>query len=176
VEAVDEGGPGGGQQGVGRGGGEAAGGLERAAERLVGRAGEWAEEGAGDVVAVDGGAEAAEDRDAERAAELLAGLGQRGRRPVRAAGAAVITTSVINVTTAARPIVVATAPIRSVVSPSWIGVRVSTANPASATRKPPLATYHYGSKEALLNAALMSATGDFGEGLDAAVASVPGAA
>jgi AcrR family transcriptional regulator len=33
--------------------------------------------------------------------------------------------------------------------------------------------YHYGSKEALLNAALMSATEDFGEAVDALMASAP---
>src|ERR1700712_5291714 len=33
--------------------------------------------------------------------------------------------------------------------------------------------YHYGSKEALLNAALMSATEDWGETLDAPVAALP---
>ena len=69
------------------------------------------------AAAIDGGADAAEDGDAERAAELGAGLGNAGAAPARSGGAVPTIRSVARVNTGARPSENMTKPVTRAASP-----------------------------------------------------------
>ena len=90
--------------------------------------------------AVDRGADAAEHRDAERAAELGAGLGEPEATPARSGGAAAMTRSVPSVTAGAAPSASSTDPATTAARPDSPSTRVISARPATASAAAPATT------------------------------------
>jgi hypothetical protein len=116
--------------------------ADRAAEGVArgggGLARDRGRQGIGQLATVDGDADAAQDRDAERAAELGAGLRDPRGRPARSGGAELTIRSVVAVNTGASPSeTTSEAPARirrseSRDPPTW----VSTPRPTAARASP----------------------------------------
>ena len=90
---------------------------------------------------VDRDADAAEEREPERAAELGAGLADPDAAPARSGGADPTISSVVSPNTGARPSEMITEAITSWTSPSVVGTRASRNRPSDPNARPPLIRY-----------------------------------
>src|SRR6185437_1898804 len=96
-------------------------------------------QGAGQLAAVDAGADDTQDGDAQRPAELGGGLGQRRRRPGPLRGAAPIARSVARVSTGASASENTTDPVTRSARPAGPS-RVNSTRPAAASPRPAVMT------------------------------------